>query len=120
MLDVSGTWPKFINSALNTIKGGVYNVLFKAVRMSHWTGIVGQTSRNSTTEQAIFNYESNKKLESTLTFTSGGYIDDQQKLKKWKLGFQSMDICGCEVIAVYNALKAYRAFPKLLMHCIRQ
>ncbi len=49
--------------------------------------------------------KSNRKKESKLTYTDG-YINNQAPLTDWKLGYEKLSECGCEVISVYNALKA--------------
>ena len=54
---------------------------------------------------AITNYLHNKKVD--LSSYNNGYINDQNTgaVSKLKFGITTMDNNGCEVIAVYNAMK---------------
>ena len=53
-------------------------------------------------EQSEKNRVENEKAEARLVT---GLIEDQKRLKEMRLGLSDMAYAGCEVIAVYNALK---------------
>ena len=60
---------------------------------------------NSPSTQSIMNYIDNKNVD--LSSYKNGYINDQNTgaVSKLKFGTTTMDNNGCEIIAVYNAMK---------------
>ena len=60
---------------------------------------------NSPSSQSIMNYIDNKNVD--LSSYKNGYINDQNTgaVSKLKFGTNTMDNNGCEIIAVYNAMK---------------
>lgn len=55
------------------------------------------------------NYDENIKkfeLHRPVVIASGGYIENQKDYTDLYYGAETLDFCGCEVIAVYNALHA--------------
>ncbi len=60
---------------------------------------------NSPSSQSVMNYIDNKNVD--LSSYKNGYINDQNTgaVSKLKFGTTTMDNNGCEIIAVYNAMK---------------
>ena len=60
---------------------------------------------NSPSSQSVMNYIDNKNVD--LSSYKNGYINDQNTgaVSKLKFGTNTMDNNGCEIIAVYNAMK---------------
>ena len=60
---------------------------------------------NSPSSQSVMNYIDNKSVD--LSSYKNGYINDQNTgaVSKLKFGTTTMDNNGCEIIAVYNAMK---------------
>ena len=108
MIDESGKLPSVMKRYLNAIKGLVSATAFSMVTNSNWMGIGGVVSQIAIAIKAVSNYKINKSYEGRLTYTPEGYIDKQRQdlCKKMRLGYEKLSVCGCEVISVYNALKA--------------
>ena len=62
----------------------------------------GWNTERKSFEQSELNRIKNEKAEEQLVT---GLIEDQNRLKEMRLGVSDMAYAGCEVIAVYNALK---------------
>lgn len=111
-IDTSGNLPRIIKKILNTVKGLISSAAFKLLTIADWPGVIGLVSRIAMTIKAISNYKSNRKKEDKLQFKDG-YIDNQYELSGWRLGLEYLSKCGCEVISVYNVLKACGKTHKL-------
>ena len=105
MSDATGKLPNSIRKLLNAVKGSLSAVVFEMLTMTSGVGPISLVSQIALTIRAISNYKSNSKKESKLTYTDG-YINSQSSLTGWSLGYEQLSKCGCEVISVYNALKA--------------
>ncbi len=68
------------------------------------TKLSGGLRGTVTVANALKNYIKHRKIEKKAPFTD--YINDQDDLTKWKLGFEKFANCGCEVVAVYNVRRA--------------
>ncbi len=101
--DKAGTLPTWIKNAIQPLQGLISEALFRIVLDTPL--VIGSSAvMSATVAKAIMNYMHNRKLEKQKPII--GYIKDQNDYGNWRLGFSNLAACGCELIAVYNAMKA--------------
>ncbi|MBR5223346.1 MAG: hypothetical protein IKV81_04200 [Clostridia bacterium] len=105
MMDINGKLPTFIKNAIKVIKGMITSSVFDIIISTPYAG-TGGAYVLPMVAKAISNFKNNNKLEKNSPITK--CIDNQGLYKKWMLGWEKLDKCGCELIAVYNVLRCKR------------